>query len=392
MVRAPPDFRSCFRPFRLASSLLELKITFNSGLIIFMKCTHLTRALASTAATVLAGAALVACSSTDTGAGGGEGGGTDGTGGSDGAVDPTNIIATTSVWGDVASAVTGTEVESIIAGDSVDPHHFEPSAAELARIKQAGTLVANGGHYDAALYTVAEQDRIIHAIPLHAHGTAKADGDDGHSEHSHGEHSHGEHDDHDKTGHGKEGHDHGHAMTELPHSLDDLEHIWMAPSKVTEVAKQIEERAGGSAGDVDKRMGALQDRLNSFKHVHLAMTEPIAAGLIWETELHDITPEGYLLATLNEAEPAVGDVAQFLELIDSGALDFLVYNPQSTNGATQRLVMAAENNNIPVVEIRETPPEGVDFLDYLEQVIDDIAKVVDASEPRADADIAHPTD
>lgn len=349
-----------------------------------MNCTRLTRTLASTAATVLSGAALVACSATDSAAGGGEGagGGTDGTGGSGGAVDPTNIIATTSVWGDVASAVTGTDVESIITGDSVDPHHFEPSAAELARIKQAGTLVANGGHYDAALYTVAEQDRIIHAIPLHANGTEKTDGDDGHPEH--GDHNH------DKEGHGKEGH--GHAMTELPHRLDDLEHIWMAPSKVTEVAKQIEERAGGSAGDVEKRMGALQDRLDSFKHVHLAMTEPIAAGLIWETELHDITPEGYSLATLNEAEPAVSDVAQFLELIDSGALDFLVYNPQSTNGATQRLVMAAEEKNIPVVEIRETPPEGVDFLDYLEHVVDDIAKVVDAADPRADADIARLTD
>ena len=77
--------------------------------------------------------------------------------------DPTNIIATTSVWADVASAVTGKEVPAIISGQSIDPHTYEATAADLAKIREAGTIVANGGHYDADLYRVAEQDlSLIH--------------------------------------------------------------------------------------------------------------------------------------------------------------------------------------------------------------------------------------
>lgn len=317
-----------------------------------------TRTLSVVAAAVVASTSLSACS---------EGTGT----GAD--ADPKNIVATTQVWADVAAAVTGGEVEAIISGSSIDPHHFEPSAKDLAQIKEAGTVVANGGHYDESLYTVAEQDRIIHAVEL-----LENDGHD-HGEHDHGEHAHGEHD------HGE--HDHGADITHIPQSIDELEHVWLAPDKVIEVAKGVEERAGGSAADVEKRMNAVKERLHSFKHVHLAMTEPIAAPLVWGTELHDITPEGYLLSALNENEPSASDIAQFLELIDSGNLDFLVVNPQSTNSATERLADAARKKNLLIVEIRETPPDGVNFLDYFEQIVEEIAVIVDKSEPRPDTEL-----
>ena len=105
------------------------------------------KTLATLAAVTLAGTALTACSTE-----------------SEDAAEGSGIIATTGVWADVAAAVTGEDVDAIITGDAVDPHHFEPSAKDLSRIKEAATVVANGGAYDAALYTVAEQDRIVHAF------------------------------------------------------------------------------------------------------------------------------------------------------------------------------------------------------------------------------------
>lgn len=274
--------------------------------------------------------------------------------------DGKQIVATTGVWADVASAVTGNEVEPIISDRSIDPHHFEPSAKDLARVRGAETVVANGGHYDASLYTVAEQDRIIHAAPLLMDGAAH-------------DHDHGDHGDHD------------HSAT--PESLDELEHIWFSPEKVKEVALQIQDRVGGDATKVTERLDAIESRLKSLKHAHLAMTEPIAAPLVWGTELHDITPEGYMHAALNHSEPSVSDIAQMMELIESGTLDLLVVNPQSTNGATERLAKAAQDNDVPVVEIRETPPEGVDFLDYFEQIIDEIEATVQKADPLPDTEL-----
>ena len=291
---------------------------------------HLTP-VAAVAATVLVGA-LGGCSSESNGANG------------------SDIIATTNVWADVASAVTGSNVDAIITGDAVDPHHYEPSAKDLSRIKEADTVVANGGAYDAALYTAAEQDRIIYAIPLL----------DEHEAHDH-EHAH----------------DHAH----MPNSLDELEHAWFAPEKVLQVAEDIADRTGGDASDVKQRIGDIQSKLNAVPHVHIGMTETIAAGLVWGTELHDITPEEYVKASLNHQEPSAAAVAAFLEQIERGELDMLFVNPQSTNSATQRLADAAKAHNVPVVEIRETPPAGQNFLDYFEEIVGQITDIAAHAEP-----------
>lgn len=280
---------------------------------------------AALAATV----SLAACSATDQGA-------------SD---EQPDLLATTSVWADVASAVTGDNVDAIITGTEIDPHHFEPTAQDLAKVKAAKTVVANGGGYDASLYSVADQDKVIFALPPT-------------DEH---EHEHG------------------------TQSLDDVEHIWYNPGKVKEVADQVAQRAGGSSDTVDARMDAIEQKLAQIGHVHLAMTEPIAAGLIYGTEIHDITPDGYLHATLNESEPSAQDVAEMVNVIESGALDFLVYNPQSTNNATDRLVSAAKEHNVPIVEMSENPPAGTDFLDYMESIVDQIAQIASHAQPHADA-------
>lgn len=285
--------------------------------------------LAAIAATALAGSVLAGCSS-------------EGNDASD-----SDMIATTNVWADVASAVTGEDVDAIITGDAVDPHHFEPSAKDLARIKGANTVVANGGAYDAALYTAAEQDRIIYAIPLL--------------------------DEHD--------HEHAHDHAHMPDSLDELEHAWFAPEKVLQVAEDIADRTGGDASDVKQRIGDIQSKLNAVPHVHIGMTETIAAGLVWGTELHDITPEEYVKASLNHQEPSASAVAAFLEQIERGELDMLFVNPQSTNSATQRLADAAKAHNVPVVEIRETPPAGQNFLDYFEEIVGQITDIAAHAEP-----------
>ena len=266
--------------------------------------------------------------------------------------DNAEIVATTGVWADVASAVTGNDVDAIITGDAVDPHHFEPSAKDLARIKGANTVVANGGAYDAALYTAAEQDRIVYAIPLL----------DEHEAHEH-DHEHA--------------HDHDHMLD----SLDELEHAWFAPEKVLQVAEDIADRTGGDASDVKQRIGGIQSKLNAVPHVHIGMTETIAAGLVWGTELHDITPEEYVKASLNHQEPSASAVAAFLEQIERGELDMLFVNPQSTNSATQRLADAAKAHNVPVVEIRETPPAGQNFLDYFEEIVGQITDIAAHAEP-----------
>lgn len=272
---------------------------------------------------VAAATLLTACTATEEG---------------DGNAQP-DLLATTGVWADVAAAVTGADVDAVITGTDVDPHHFEPTAQDLAKVKAADTLVANGGGYDRSLYSVAEQDKVVFAIPPAEDGT----------EHDH-HHSHGTED------------------------LDSIEHIWFNPGKVREVAREVAQRTGGSAADVEARMDAVEAKLAEIGSVRLAATEPIAAGLIYGTELHDVTPDGYRHAALNESEPSAQAIAAFLETIEAGELDLLVYNPQSTTSAADRIVEAAREHGVDVVEISEIPPAGTNFLDYMDSVVDQIAQ------------------
>jgi zinc/manganese transport system substrate-binding protein len=66
---------------------------------------------------------------------------------SDGAL---TVVASTNVWGSVAQAVAGDKVEvsSIITEPSSDPHSFEASPTDAAKLTDASLIVYNGGGYD----------------------------------------------------------------------------------------------------------------------------------------------------------------------------------------------------------------------------------------------------
>src|ERR1700747_1274382 len=61
-----------------------------------------------------------------------------------------DVVASTSVWAAVASAVAGdhARVKSIITSPVDDPHSFEASPADAAAISDAALVVYNGGDYD----------------------------------------------------------------------------------------------------------------------------------------------------------------------------------------------------------------------------------------------------
>ncbi|MBC3185677.1 zinc ABC transporter substrate-binding protein [Corynebacterium sp. zg-331] len=253
--------------------------------------------------------------------------------------DHPTIVASTSVWGSLADSVTeGTdaEVTSIITGNATDPHHFNPSAADMARAHNASFVVAGGGGYDAWLYEGLDDAKVIHALPLTAH--------------SHDHHNHGDHD-HDATN----------------------EHVWFDLDAVSEVAQEIADRVdGANAADTKADLAQLKQRLAALPEARVAQTEPIADYLIEDSPLKESTPQGYRHATLAESEPAAADLAEFLELINSGGIDALVYNPQTATDMTKRIRQAAEEKGLTIVEIAETPAEGQDTIDFLTQAINNL--------------------
>ena len=337
-------------------------------------------------AATLGAASLSACSSSGDNADGGSDAGSD--------KETIQVVASTSIWADVAQAVVNTaqtdvniDVHAIVSGNSVDPHHFEPTAADIARADEADVIIAGGGGYDAWLYqAVKNQDQIIHALPLTAHDHGE-EHDHAHDEHGHDHHDHGEGHDHDHAHEGetvtmdearKIAAEHPEQVT----NIDGNEHVWYDSAAIekvaTEVATLVNEanpEAKATADPLVERVEGLKARIEKLPQRNYAQTEPIADYIFKYTDSTDATPEGYRKATVAEGEPTAADLARFLEDIKQDKIDLLIFNPQTETDMTKRIRAAAEDKNVPVVEIGETPPEDTNFLDYYEEVVNALEAV-----------------
>lgn len=253
------------------------------------------------------------------------------------------VVASTSVWADVASAVLiDAPVTAIVQDSAIDPHSFEATASDLAAAMDAKMVVVGGGAYDAWLYEplAGRSDAtVIHALPLEGH-------------------EHGEHDGHEE-------HDH-----------EANEHVWFDVDAVEAVAEDIAAHTGADAGPVVADLDSLRRQLGALGGANVAQTETVADYLIEDSGLSDVTPAGYRAAALNHSSPAAGDLAAFLRAIDDGEVDVLIHNPQTETDLTASIRDAADKAGVPVVEIAEIPPAGTNFFDYFHGVVDDLERGV----------------
>lgn len=301
--------------------------------------------------------------------------------------DTISIVASTAIWADVAEAVVDSErveVQAVVEGNDADPHSFEPAAADMARAAEADIIVVGGGGYDAWLYDSQDESKIIHALPLTAHD---------HSHDEEGAHDHGEEDHSHDHDHSEEGeHDHG---AEGLSGLESNEHIWYDTSAVTQVAEDIADRVAelDPEGTADtaaftEDLAGLHERIHDLPAVRVAQTEPIADYILSHSDISEITPEGYRASSLSHSEPTAADLAQFLELIEAGDLDLLVYNPQTSTDLTDRIRTAATDAGIPVVEIFETPQQGENYLDFFHGAVDRLEAAANETDTGSAGDAA----
>ena len=309
------------------------------------------KSLAAPAALLCAGSlTLAGCSSTDSAD-----------------EDTIKVVASTSIWADVAQEVIDSaqrqdvkvKVEPIVKGNGVDPHHFEPTAADIAKANEADVLIVGGGGYDSWLYqAVKNQDEIIHALPLTDHGKLDEEPD---------------------VVTAAEAKDIAKKEPSKVTNIEGNEHVWYDAAAIEKVATEVADlvneenpEAKASADPLLERVEDIKARVEKLPKLNYAQTEPIADYIMKYTPALDVTPEGFRKATVSEGEPTAADLARFLEAIKEDKVDLLIYNPQTETDISSRIHKAAEERHIPIVEIGETPPEGTNFLDYYEQAVDHI--------------------
>ena len=260
-----------------------------------------------------------------------------------------DIVASTDVWGSVASAVAGeyASVKSIESGASADPHSFEATPADVAEISDASLLVYNGGGYDNWV------DDVIAADP-------EIDGVNAYSLR------------------GTQGRDNEHVFYNLSVAkavADEIaKHLAEVDSTHADEYRSNARRFGEQADDI-----ATSEREIGKAHPSgsVIATEPVAYYLLRNAGIADRTPAGFASAVEEGDDPAPADVAAMLDLISSHQVSVLLFNPQTETAATEKIQDAARSASLPVVTVTETLPSGVDYLTWQRDTVDQLAAQFD---------------
>jgi zinc/manganese transport system substrate-binding protein len=263
------------------------------------------------------------------------------------------VVASTNVWGSVASAVTGdhASVKSIISNAADDPHSFEVAPADAATIADASLVVYNGGGYDHWVDDVLSSHKNVQAV---------------------------------------------NAYSLLPSSVPQPanEHVFydleVAKAVVNQIADKLSQSDADHANDYKANASKFAEQADTIAAAERAIgashpgasvvaTEPVAHYLLVNSGIADKTPEGFTNAIEQDTDPSPADLAALLDLIKTRQVSALVYNSQTQTDVTKQIQDAAEQAAVPIVTVTETLPAGTDYLTWQRQTVDQLASQLDKS-------------
>lgn len=275
-----------------------------------------------------------------------------------------SVVASTDVYGAVASAVAGPHVKvtSIIHSPDADPHEYENTPADVVAVGEAKVLVTNGGGYDGFADKLAEaashKPVVINAVALSGLAPAETARE---------------------AAHGERGRAEGFN-----------EHVWynlptvakVADALAGELAKADPPNAAtyqANAAAFHERLDGLAAKLNAVKAAHqgtkVAATEPVAGYLIDAAGLTNVTPAEYSEAIEEGNDPPAAVLNRTLAAFQGAdPAKVLLLNAQTESTATKQVEDAAGKAGVPIVKVTETLPAGiVDYVQWMGAQIDQLA-------------------
>ena len=246
------------------------------------------------------------------------------------------VVASVNQWGSLAQQLGGScaEVTSLINSTSADPHDYEATPADLAKLTKADVVVLNGAGYDGWAEKAQldkDRQRIVNVGDLMGITATE-------------EHSH----EHEEGGEGEEGHHHHHHGSTNPH-------VWFSPEAVLKAAEAINDAYVAEAGENSKTAATVQRHFNEWNGEYAEFvalvnkgraagvernyvaTESIISYLLDYIGATDRTPETYTNAMNSEAEPSAADLKNAMDIVAGDDVDILVVNPQEMGGFAKKL-------------------------------------------------------
>ncbi len=265
-----------------------------------------------------------------------------------------SVVASTDVYGSIATAVAGSgvPVRSIINSPTTDPHEYESTPADVVAVGRASLVVYNGAGYDdfatKILDSLSTKPQTIDVAQLSGLQAA------------------------------------------TPAGQDFNEHVWYSFPTVRKVADTIAAdlartdpaRAATFRADAeafDTKVEALSAKVAAIKAKHagerVAVTEPVPLYLVQAAGLVDATPQAFAKAVEDGNDPPAAVLQQTLALFSGpGKVAALLPNAQTESPLTRQVEQAARAGGVPVVPVTETLPAGAgDYVTWMNGQVDALA-------------------
>ncbi|MEY4263419.1 MAG: hypothetical protein RLY88_1127 [Actinomycetota bacterium] len=257
------------------------------------------------------------------------------------------IVASTNVWGDLASTIGGkyVSVTSLINNVNKDPHSYEATARDQLAVNEADLVIMNGAGYDDFMQKLVGAGKVNEKV-LDI------------------------------------------SKLQLPIDPAENEHIWYSMqatvqaviaianelSKIDAVNKSVyQTNMAQLVASITGLINTESQILTGVSGIRILQTEPLADYMLSEIGFVNATPLALTKAVENETDIPPAALNEALKLIESKQVRFIAVNEQTVSSQVDQLTAAAEENGVRVVELTEQVPANSNYVKWMIANLDAIS-------------------
>ena len=259
--------------------------------------------------------------------------------------DKVSIVTTTNVYADIAKNIVGKygTASAIIKNSATDPHDFEPTTADAKSLTKANIIVANGLGYDSWMNKLASS---VNKKPVLV-------GED--------------------LMNLKKG-DNPHIWYDLDMPTKYVNYLVKRLSKLDSKHKAYFEANGKKYLAKISQVKQLAKKADGKNKKPVFVSEPVFDYALEEAGYKVGDKDGEK-AVENNTDPSPKTINQMTNDIKDKKIAFFVNNTQSSSSTVSTFVKLAKKNKIPVLNVRETIPNHMTYLNWMRENYQNLANI-----------------
>lgn len=245
------------------------------------------------------------------------------------------IVTSTNIYSDIAKQVVGKygTAESLITNGNSDPHDFEPTTASAKTVSKADIVVANGMGYDSWMDNLAKSSN--KKVVKVGNDLLKLSNTDN-----------------------------PHIWYNLKMPVKYVNYLVKRLSKLDSKHSNYYKQNGKKYLNKIAKIDKLASSINGKKQKPVFVSEPVFDYALERTGFK-VGNRNFEEATEKETDPSAAVIAKMNHAIEKKQIAFFVNNTQASSDTVKSFVKKAKSKNIPIIEVRETMPNGTSYYNWM---------------------------